>query len=79
MMVRAKATYVPNHVSRQASSSCAGSAFSIQVVHIVSPSQELRHVISEYFMLCDSGATHLMLSDMMFRAHLRDKHLDLLG
>jgi len=75
MMARAKATYVPNHVSRQASSSRAGSAFSVQVVHLVSPPPEVRHVIPEYFMLCDSGATHHMLSDMMFFAHLRDKYL----
>ena len=75
IMARAKATYVPNHVSRQSSFSRAGSAFSVQVVHLVSPPQELRHVIPEYFMLCDSGATHHMLSDMMFFAHLRDKYL----
>ena len=76
MMARAKATYVPDHVSRQTFSSRAGSAFSIQVVHLVSPPQELRHVIPEYFMLCDSGATHHMPSNMMFLAYLRDKHLE---
>jgi len=75
MMARAKATYVPDHDSRQAFSSRAGSTFSVQIVHLVSPPQELRHVIPEYFMLCDSGATHHMLSDMMFFAHLRDKYL----
>ena len=75
MMARAKATHVPNHVSRQASSSRSGSAFSVQVGHLVSPPQELRHVIPECFMLRDSGATHHMLFDMMFSAHLRDKYL----
>jgi len=39
MVARTKATYVPDHVSRQASSSRARSAFSIQVVYLVSPPQ----------------------------------------
>ena len=41
MMARAKSTYGPDHVSCQAFSSRAGSAFSVQVVHLVSP-QDLR-------------------------------------
>jgi len=38
--------------------------------------QELRHVISEYCILCDSGATYHRLSDLMFCDYLRDKHLE---
>ena len=33
-------------------------------------------VISEYCILCDSGATHHRLSDLMFCDYLRDKHLE---
>jgi len=35
MMARARATYVLNHFSRSASSSRAGSVFSVQVDHVV--------------------------------------------
>jgi len=78
IMARARATYVLNHFSRQVSSSRAGSVFRVQVVHVISPLQELCHVISEYCMLCDSGATHHMFSDVMFIDHLPvlDKHLE---
>jgi len=38
--------------------------------------QELRHFISEYCILCDTGATHYRRSDLMFCDYLRDKHLE---
>jgi len=45
MMVRARVTYVLNHSSRQVSSSCAGSIFSVQVDHVVTVLKSCVHVL----------------------------------
>ena len=74
-MAHAKATFVPTKVARQASSHRSTSSPIIQVIYLVNPPKELRTVIPEYFMLCDSGATHHMLSNSIFMAYPKDKFL----
>ena len=72
-MARAKATYVPTKDPRQASSHRSTSSYIVQVIYLVNLLKELRNVIPEYFMVCDSGATHHMLSNATFMAYLKDK------
>ena len=74
-IAHAKATFVPTKVARQASSHRSTSSPIIQVIYLVNPPKELRNVIPEYFMLCDSGATHHMLSNSIFMAYPKDKFL----
>jgi len=74
-MAHANATFVPTKVARQASSHRSTSSLIIQVIYLVNPPKELRNVIPEYFMLCDFGATHHMLSNSIFMAYSKDKFL----
>ena len=73
---KARATYQPSRDPQSSSSSRSAQAYSVQILWLAKPPQQLSHSIPEWFLLCDSGATHHMFNHRMFLANIRDTHLE---
>ena len=71
-----RATYLPSQDPQGSSSSRSAKAYSVQILWLAQPPQQLSHSIPEWFLLCDSGATHHMFNHRMFLANVRDTHLE---
>jgi len=69
---KAKATYQPSRDCQSSSSSRSAQAYSVQIIWLAKPPQQLSHSIPELFLLCDSGATHHLFNHRMFFANIRD-------
>jgi len=73
---KAKTTYQPSRDSQSSSLSRSAQAYNVQILWLAKPPQQLYHSIPEWFLLCDSGATHHMLNNRMFLANIRDMYLE---
>jgi len=73
---KAKATYQPSRNCQSSSSSRLAQAYSVQILWLAKPQLQLSHSIPEWFLLCESGATHHMFNHRMFLANIRDTYLE---
>ena len=72
---KVKATYQPCRDPQSSSSSRSAQSYSVHFFWLDKPSQQLCHLIPEWFLLCDSGATLDMFNHCMFLANIRDTYL----